>query len=217
VKAGELLAHVPGRSVVHRAPAGLKLAGLTGLTAVLFTLGRPEVSAGALVLVLVTGVGVARLPIGVLLTPARALRWWLLLLFALNLVTADAAGAVTVTLRVLAVALAATVLTATTRVTELTALVERLARPLALVGVRPTRVGLAVALTLRFIPLVAERTERVREAQVARGGEVRGVRGMVTLLVPVLVQLLQLAATTAEALDARGADDAPGRSRRTRR
>ena len=202
-----LLAHVPGRSVVHRAPAGLKLVALVALTAVVFVVGRPEVAAGALVLVLVTGLGAAQLPVAVLLAPARVLLWWLVLLLALNLVTAGAASAVTVTLRVLAVALAATVLTATTRVTELTAVVEALARPLSLVGVRPARVGLAVALTLRFIPVVADRTERVREAQIARGGDVRGVRGMVTLLVPTLVQLLQLAATTAEALDARGADD----------
>jgi biotin transport system permease protein len=213
-----LLTPVPGRSLVHRAPAGLKLAVLAALTTTVFVLGRPEVAAGALALVLVTGLGVARLPVGVLLAPARMLLWWLVLLFGVNLVTTGAASAVTVTLRVLAVALAATVLTATTRVTELTAVVEALARPLTLVGVRPARVGLAVALTLRFIPLVAERTERVREAQVARGGEVRGVRGMVTLLVPVLVQLLQLAATTAEALDARGADDdVPRRPRRARR
>jgi biotin transport system permease protein len=210
-----LLAHVPGRSVVHRAPAGLKLVALLALTTVVFVVGRPEVAAGALAVVLVTGLGAARLPVAVLLAPARVLLWWLVLLFALNLVTAGAASAVTVTLRVLAVALAATVLTATTRVTELTAVVEALARPLSLVGVRPARVGLAVALTLRFIPVVADRTERVREAQIARGGEVGGVRGMVTLLVPTLVQLLQLAATTAEALDARGADDDdPRRSRR---
>jgi len=201
------MALVPGSSLLHRAPAGAKLAGLVALTAVVFVFGRPLVAAAALTGVLLVALVVARLPGAVLLAPVRALRWWLVLLFALNLLTAGVGSAATVTLRLLAVALAATVLTATTRITELTAVVEFLARPLALVGVRPARVGLAVALTLRFIPLIAERAQRVREAQAARGGEVRGVRGLATLLVPVLVQVLQLATTTAEALDARGADD----------
>jgi biotin transport system permease protein len=71
-------------------------------------------------------------------------------------------------------------------------------------------------MTLRFIPLVAERAERIREAQAARGGTVRGVRAWTTTAVPLLVQVLQMAHTTAEALDARGADDdaPPARPRR---
>jgi biotin transport system permease protein len=65
-------------------------------------------------------------------------------------------------------------------------------------------------MALRFIPLVAERAARIREAQAARGGS----RRLTILVVPLLVQVLQMAHTTAEALDARGADDdAPPRTR----
>jgi biotin transport system permease protein len=106
------------------------------------------------------------------------------------------------------------VVTATTRVTAMVAVVERVCAPLRSVGVRPARIGLALAMALRFIPLVAERADRVREAQAARGGSVRGVRGLATIVVPLLVQVLQLAHTVSEALDARGADDVP-RSRAT--
>jgi biotin transport system permease protein len=66
-------------------------------------------------------------------------------------------------------------------------------------------VGLVIAMTLRFIPLVAERAARIREAQAARGAD----RLRLTLFVPLLVQVLQMAATVGEALDARGADDVP--------
>jgi len=110
-------------------------------------------------------------------------------------------------LRLLTLVLAAAVVTATTRVTALVAVVEWLLRPLEVVGVRPARVGLMVAMTLRFIPVVAERAARIREAQAARGAS--GVR--LGLLVPLLVQVLQLAHTLGEALDARGADDVPAR------
>ena len=59
----------------------------------------------------------------------------------------------------------------------------------------------------------AERADRIREAQAARGGSARGLRAMTTTVVPLLVQVLQLAHTVSEALDARGADDVPLRRR----
>ena len=105
--------------------------------------------------------------------------------------------------------LAAAVVTATTRVTAMVAVVERVCAPLRWVGVRPARIGLVIAMALRFIPLVAERADRIREAQAARGGSTRGLRGLRTTVVPLLVQVLQLAHTVSEALDARGADDEP--------
>ena len=77
-----------------------------------------------------------------------------------------------------------------------------------MVGVRPARIGLVLAMALRFIPLVAERADRIREAQAARGGSTRGLRGLRTTVVPLLVQVLQLAHTVE-----RGA----GRPRRRRR
>jgi biotin transport system permease protein len=89
------------------------------------------------------------------------------------------------------------------------AVVERVCAPLRLLGVRPARVGLVLAMALRFIPLVAERADRIREAQAARGGSVRGLRAVRTTVVPLIVQVLQLATTVSEALDARGADDEP--------
>ena len=200
-----LLAHVPGNSVVHRAPAAVKLAALAVLTAAVFVLARPVVALGALGLVLAAA-AVARLPAAVLLVPLRTLAWWVVLLFGISVISSGVLGAVTVTTRLVAVALGAAVLTATTPVRELAALVTTLARPLAVLGVRPARIGLTVALTLRFVPVIAERAGRVREAQAARGGSARGVRGLANLLVGVLVQVLVLAHTLAEALDARGAD-----------
>jgi biotin transport system permease protein len=161
-------------------------------------------------------VAAARLPVSVLARQVRAVWVWLAALAVVTAIVGGVTSAALVTLRLLALVLAAAVVTATSRVSELVAVVERLCAPLRLVGVRPARIGLLVALTLRFIPLVAERADRVREAQAARGGTVRGVRGLVTLVVPLLVQVLQLAHTTAEALDARGADDDEARSGRMR-
>ena len=197
-------------SLVHRAPAGLKLALLAALSVTLFVLDRPEVVTGALVLVLLIGLGAARLPARALLAQVRPVWPWLVLLLAFHLVFTDWRSGALVVVRLLALVVAAAVVTSTTRVTELVAVVEWLAAPLRVFGVRPARIGLAIAMTLRFVPLVAEQAGRIREAQAARGAE--GLR--LTLAVPLLIQVLRMATTVGEALDARGADDAPARRRR---
>ena len=136
-------------------------------------------------------------------------------IFVLHLVLTDVLTGTLTVLRLLALVLAAAVVTATTRVTEMVAVIERICWPLRWVGVRPARIGLVIAMALRFIPLIAERADRIREAQAARGGSVRGLRGLTTTVVPLLVQVLQMAHTVSEALDARGRGRrprAPGRS-----
>jgi len=204
-----LALYVPRASPVHRAPAGGKLLALAGLSVLVFAVPTLPMVGGALTAVVVLGLFVARLPAAALARQARAVLWWLVGLFVLHWMLTDlATGAVTV-IRLLTLVLAAAVVTATTRVTAMVAVVERICRPLEWVGVRPARIGLVIAMALRFIPLITERADRIREAQAARGGTVRGIRGLTTTVVPLLVQVLQLAHTVSEALDARGADDVP--------
>jgi biotin transport system permease protein len=208
-----LALYVPRASPVHRAPAGAKLLVLGALSGLLFAVPALPVAAGGLAAVVLVGLVVARLPVQLLVRQVRAVAIWVVAIFAVHALVADVLAGLETALRLLALVLAAAVVTATTRVTAMVAVVERVCAPLRLVGVRPARIGLALAMTLRFIPLVAERADRIREAQAARGGALRGVRGLAAMVVPLLVQVLQLAHTVSEALDARGADDVP-RSRR---
>ncbi|MGY1770880.1 CbiQ family ECF transporter T component [Blastococcus sp. SYSU D00813] len=204
--------YVPVASPVHRAPAGLKLGLLAALAVALFLVDGLAVVGGTLAAVLLLGLAAARLPWRSLLAQVRPVWPWLVLLFGFHLVVTDWRTGTVVVLRLLALVAAAAMVTATTRVTELVAVVEWLARPLAVCGVRPARIGLVIAMTLRFVPLVAERAQRIRDAQAARGAE----RFRFQALVPLLVQVLRLAATLGEALDARGADSPapPARGRR---
>jgi biotin transport system permease protein len=204
-----LALYVPRTSPVHRAPAGAKLLVLMGLGILLFAVPTLPVAAAALGAVLLVGSVVARLPVALLARQLRAVAVWIGAIVVFQALVTDVLTGLETALRLLALVLAAAVVTATTRVTAMVAVVERVCAPLRYVGVRPARIGLALAMALRFIPLVAERADRVREAQAARGGSVRGVRGMATIVVPLLVQVLQLAHTVSEALDARGADDVP--------
>jgi biotin transport system permease protein len=201
--------YVAGRTSVHRTPAVVKLVLLAGLAVVLFAVPTPAVVLGILGLVLLVALGVARLPVRLLLRQVRVVAVFLLLVLVIQLAVAGVVPAVVAVARLLALVLAAALVTATTPVSAMVALIERVCAPLRWVGVRPARVGLVVAMTLRFLPLVAERADRIREAQAARGGAVHGFRALTTTAVPLVVQLLQLAHTVSEALDARGADDVP--------
>ena len=201
--------YVPVASPVHRLPAGVKLLCLAALAVLLFARPTLTVAGAALAGTLVVGLGVARLPAAVLARQAWALRWFLLALLVVHALTTDVASGAHTVLRLLTLVLAAAVVTATTRVTEMVAVVEWLCAPLRLVGGRPQRVGLLIAMALRFIPVLIERADRIRAAQAARGGAPRGVRALRTTVAPLLVQLLQMAHDVSEALDARGADDVP--------
>ena len=209
-----LALYVPRSSVVHRLPAAVKLLGLAVLAVVLFALPTLPAAGAALAGVLAVGLLVARLPVAVLARQARAVRWWLLALLVVHALTTDVRTGAHVALRLLTLVLAAAVVTATTRVNEMVTVVERLCAPLRLVGVRPARVGLAITMALRFIPVLVERAERIRAAQAARGGSPRGLRALRTTIAPLLVQVLQMAHDVSEALDARGADDVPPPRRR---
>jgi biotin transport system permease protein len=204
--------YVPGTNVVHRVPAGVKLAVLAALGAGAFLTGDLVVLGAALAAVLTIGLGVARLPAAALAAQVRPVWPWLALLLAFHLLVTDWATGAAAVARLLLLLCAAAVVTATTRVTALVEVVEWLAGPLRVFGVRPARVGLVVAMTLRFIPLVAERAARIREAQAARGAD----RLRPGIVVPLLIEVLRMAATVGEALDARGADDAPARPPRRR-
>ena len=204
-----LALYVPRASAVHRTPAGAKLLALAALSVLVFAVPTLPVVLGALAGVVLLALVVARLPAGLLLRQARVVLWWLVALFVLHTLLTDVLTGTLTVLRLLALVQAAAVVTATTRVTAMVAVVERVCWPLRWVGVRPARIGLVIAMALRFIPLISERAARIREAQAARGGPARGLQGLRTTVAPLLVQVLHLASTVSEALDARGADDVP--------
>ena len=204
-----LALYSPGPSLLHRTPAALKLAALAALSVLLFAVPRLPVASAALAVVVVLALAGARLTAAQLLAQLRPVWWWLVGLLVVHVLVTDLATGALAVVRLAALVLAAAVVTTTSRVAALVAVIEWLCAPLRLLGIRPARIGLAIAMTLRFIPLIADRAERIREAQAARGA----TRPLFLFLVPLLVQVLQLAHTIAEALDARGADDeAPPRA-----
>ena len=192
----------PGTSVLHRIPAGWKMLGLFVALLALILLHHPW-QYGIGVLVVAGAFAVARIPARTVLRQLWPLRWLLLLIGVVQIVFSGATAAAVVVGGLLIGIGLATLLTLTTKVTEILDVCQRLLRPLARVGVDPDRVGLVLAMTIRCIPLLTGIVEQVSQARKARG---LGF-SLVALVVPVVVRSLRTADAMGDALIARGVDD----------
>lgn len=106
--------------------------------------------------------------------------------------------------------LAAAVLTRSTPPAGLVGGIERLLRPFSRIGVPSQDIAMMIAMALRFMPMLLEEYDRLRMAQMARGGDfMTGTlalrsRAVVSLTVLLLLSALRRADELAVAMEARG-------------
>jgi biotin transport system permease protein len=202
VTGGSLGLYYPGTTALHRAPVSAKLAALTLLGVAVMVLRGP-IGALALLALALAATAVARVPVRATLVGLApvlagvaglaAFQWW----------QQGAAVAIEVSADLLTLVVAAGVVTATTPADRMLDALERAARPLRHVGLRPEILALSVALMLRTVPALLATMGEVRDAARARGLE----RDLRALLVPAAVRTVARARATGEALAARGLGD----------
>ena len=184
----------------HRLPAGTKLAALAIATTGLFALAAPAplalAFAAVLALYLTGGAGFAKAGVRLLypLWPFVAV------VGVWHLWTGDAAAGAVVILRMLAAVALANFVTMTTRLSDMITVFQWLARPFAVFGLSPGRMALAMALVIRFIPVMLDRLEQIGASWRARSPR----RPRWRVLVPATLAALDDADRVAEALRARG-------------
>lgn len=183
---------------LHRVPAGWKLLALALSSAALFLTADPLVLGAALAAVLALAWGAGALAV---VTDLRPLALVLALSFAAHAVLGDWRLGVAICLRIAALVILAGVVTATTPFGAMLAVLDRLLAPLRWMGVPTRPVSVAIAMTLRFVPVLTLRWRTLRDAWAARSARRPGWR----LLVPFVVGVLADADRAAEALSARGA------------
>jgi biotin transport system permease protein len=193
---------VPGDSVLHRTPAGVKLLGLLAAGVGSVFVHRPWQVAAALVAVL-AGYLVGGLSPRVAAAQLRPLLWLLGVAAAVHVLVTGWQRAVVVVGVVAVLVLLAGLVTLTTRTSAMVDAVVAGARPLRVVGVDAERVGLLLALGVRCVPVVVALAEQVRDAQRARGL----AASPRAFAVPLIVRSLRHADALGEALAARGAGD----------
>lgn len=191
---------VPGNSWLHRLSAGLKLGLLAVAGAGLMWVNDWRVLSAVLVAVvgLLWRTGT---PVALLWLRVRSLFWVLIVLMVYTAVVQSVEHAVVIGLRVSVLMLGALVVSVSTSISELMAVVLWLLQPLERLGlVNTERVALAFGLTLRLIPELSVQWHDIREAQAARGLSANPL----TMGVPMLLRTIRRAQEIAEAIDARG-------------
>lgn len=192
----------PGTSAVHRLPVGPKVLALAVFSLAVVLVRSMPASPVFLSLALAAA-ALARVPLAAL---ARALRGVLVLvvvLAAVQWLVNGPAKAVETTLDLLALALAALVLTSTTPVNAMLDAIVRWLGPLRRLGVAPERVALAFSLAIAALPGTLTLALETRDAARARGLG-RHPRAYLT---PFVVRVVARAHETGDALHARGLGD----------
>jgi biotin transport system permease protein len=196
-----LALYIHASSPLHRLAPSVKVAALIVAGIAVFLVRDPVWLLAVLGVVAVL-YAVARVPLA---TAARQLRPFALLIGLIfifhGMFTTWALGLLVV-LRFAVLVLLGMLVSFTTRVSDMIETIERALAPLAVFGVNPEKVGLALSLALRFIPLLYQQVQDIREAQRVRGLE----RNFAAIAVPLLVRTLRMAGDLTDAIDARGFD-----------
>lgn len=199
--AGLVGVYQPGTTLLHRLPVGVKLGGLAMLSLAIVLVRSMPASwvflAVALLLALVARVRLRtllRAARGVLLLAAfvGAFQWWWY----------GRDKAVETFVDLIALSLAAVVVTATTPVNTMLDAFIRWITPLRRVGVKPERVALAFGLAIQALPGTIALALETRDAARARG-----VRHPRAFLTPFVIRVVARAHETGDALHARGIGD----------
>jgi biotin transport system permease protein len=194
--------YLPGSTAIHRLPAGLKLALLAVMGIALAILTRwwePLTLLG----VVLACYPLAGMPFRFVSSQLRSMGWVLLAVGLFQLVISGWRSAADVLVTVVAMVLAAGLVSLTTSMEALTQFLLRVLRPLRRLGFAPERTALLISLSVRSVFVIAGLAQEVRDAQRARGlgGSPRA------FAVPLLVRSLRHAQALGEALVARGLDD----------
>lgn len=185
----------------HRLPAGVKLAALCVGTVVLFAAPWPlttlALGAGLAAGLYASGGGVF-LRLG--LRSLRGLTVLAAILFAWMWLTRDWQAATLQAGRLLVAVALANFVTLTTRLDQMSDVFQRLFALMGLPAQWRARIALALALAIRFIPVLSEKGARLALAWRARSNRRAGA----ALVMPMVLSAIDEAEQVAEALRARG-------------
>ncbi len=127
--------------------------------------------------------------------------------------------AVMMVIRLLYLLLGTSVLTLTTTPLKLTDGIERLLKPLNIIKVPSHEIAMMMTIALRFIPTLADETDKIIKAQKARGadfetgGIVKRAKALIPILVPLFVSSFRRADELATAMESRCYNGGQGRTK----
>ena len=130
--------------------------------------------------------------------------WWIF-----RITTGGVNNALFVIVRITILMMVSAVLTYTTSPTDLTDALERLMKPLSIFHVKVHEIALMMTIALRFIPVLLEETDKIMNAQKARGADMESgnvfqrVKALMPVLIPLFVSSFRRANDLAMAMECR--------------
>lgn len=226
--------YFPGKSILHRLDPRMKIVLLVAFIVLIFCTGNYFSLAFTAVIVALT-VLLSGVPTKMYLKSVKTIVFIVIFTSVLNLLygtgdvlwswgflkitTGGIRNAVFVTVRIISLILVSSGLTFATSPTDLTDALERLLKPLGFFKIRVHEIAMMMTIALRFIPTLLEETDKIMQAQKARGadmesgGIIKRVKALVPILVPLFVSAFRRAYDLATAMECRCYQGGSGRTR----
>ena len=228
--------HFPGNSLVHRFDPRLKLVLTVAYIVLLFVASNPL---GLTLSILFLGVmyKVAKIPVKMIGKSLKPILPIVLFTAVLNLFFVSGEGdplvhfwfltiyaegvryAVLMAVRVMALIAGTSLLTYTTSPIVLTDAIEQLLKPLGKLHFPVHELAMMMSIALRFIPTLIEETDKIMNAQKARGAQLDTgkmtdrVKALVPVLIPLFISAFRRADELAMAMECRCYRGGDGRTR----
>ena len=228
--------HFPGNSLVHRFDPRLKLVLTVAYIVLLFAASNPL---GLTLSILFLGVmyKVAKIPVKMIGKSLKPILPIVLFTAVLNLCCVSGEGdplvhfwfltiyaegvryAVLMAVRVMALIAGTSLLTYTTSPIVLTDAIEQLLKPLGKLHFPVHELAMMMSIALRFIPTLIEETDKIMNAQKARGAQLDTgkmtdrVKALVPVLIPLFISAFRRADELAMAMECRCYRGGTGRTR----
>lgn len=227
--------YIPGNSLIHRLDPRTKLLSAISFIGIIF-LANNWLTYFGLILFVFTAVKLSEINPRFFINGVKPLIW--LILFTVLLQIFFTSGetiyfrfgpimlsqegiinGIFIFMRFVLIIFMSTLLTLTTMPLSLTDAIEFLLRPFAVVKVPVHEIALMLSIALRFVPTLMDETEKIMNAQRARGidfGEgniYEQMKSIVPLLIPLFVSSFNRAEELATAMEARGYKGGEGRTK----
>lgn len=226
--------YVKGDSILHRLDPRTKIFGMLAIMVALFFVNNWTGLVYAAIVVFAV-LFASQVPLKFYIRGVKPLRWILLFTAAiqifltpgeiiwqwgiLHITTEGVRLAIFMCVRLVLLVMTTSVLTLTTTPIVLTDAVENLLSPFKRIGVPAHELAMMMTIALRFIPLLADETEKIMAAQKARGaafdegGLMDRARALLPILVPLFLSAINRASELAMAMEARCYHGGEGRTR----
>jgi len=218
--------YIPGNSIIHKLDPRIKIVSVICLS--VFVLGADRDAGLLLSGFMIVVIVLSRVTFRRVIESLRPFMIFFILLFSLHFLFTDgtpimesAFGGLSITYegfymgmyitwQFMFLVTGASILTMTTAPSDLISGIEGILRPLRIFGIPTHDIAVMLSLALRFVPTFLEEVDRIKKAQMARGGTfkkgriIKKIKNIASLMLPLVLSSFRRAEETATAMEGRG-------------